>query len=571
MHWLHHATVWSPVLLLALGTVHGANSVSAPAPIGTAVVNINRRPPTALYGVAPEDRALYESDGSRTGFKCRDGAKTIPFDKVNDDYCDCPDGSDEPGTAACARGQFYCANAGHRPARIRAAQVNDGVCDSACCDGSDEYSGLVTCPDRCAEEAAKSAAQEREQQAEQRRLSDLHRGYIERGTKAQQERDAEYAALLARRAEQQAEVDRLQHITALIRERQEYSEAERAFRAQPGTALGQKVHQVVPGLLAIVDALTGDLTYLLESLRTLRADHNPNYHDMAVKRTIENLEAFLAANPHYDVDSDDNQATSPGTIPFEHQRQAVRDRVQDLIDLAHTVEDFEAERADTPLVAKTDQVQALGITVAYGDLKDHVRGAYNWLAASVRPPPKDELAEGLYMDDLDAYQQQLDDARTTVEGIQGNLTALEGHQGIDYGPHGEFGPVTDECYSMDVSSFTYKICLFGSVTQRDKNAYHVVSLGDFAHWGVTTNDPKDPKFYAEQLYSDGQQCWDGPKRSAKVFFSCGPDNRLVEVSEPAKCEYQLKMQTPAMCPLLDDDEPAPESLAGKAPHDHDEL
>jgi hypothetical protein len=32
------------------------------------------------------------------------------------------------GTAACANGRFYCANAGHEPALLFSSRVNDGVC-----------------------------------------------------------------------------------------------------------------------------------------------------------------------------------------------------------------------------------------------------------------------------------------------------------------------------------------------------------------------------------------------------------------------------------------------------------
>lgn len=49
-------------------------------------------------------------------FKCKDGSQRIPLSKVNDDYCDCLDGSDEPGTSACSNGKFFCQNKGHKVA-----------------------------------------------------------------------------------------------------------------------------------------------------------------------------------------------------------------------------------------------------------------------------------------------------------------------------------------------------------------------------------------------------------------------------------------------------------------------
>ena len=113
-----------------------------------------------IRGVPAELQSRYFSGSS---FECLDGNTKIPIDQVNDDFCDCPDGSDEPGTSACPKGLFTCRKSllPSIPAKVLPSfQVDDGVCD--CCDGADEAPS-VGCKDTCAHDALEAKQDAAEQ------------------------------------------------------------------------------------------------------------------------------------------------------------------------------------------------------------------------------------------------------------------------------------------------------------------------------------------------------------------------------------------------------------------------
>jgi hypothetical protein len=90
-------------------------------------------------GIAADTMGKY----SGSTFLC-DGIH-LPINKINDNFCDCLDGTDEPGTSACHTGIFTCQNPGFQITKIPSSRVDDRICD--CCDGSDEIPSL--CPNDC--------------------------------------------------------------------------------------------------------------------------------------------------------------------------------------------------------------------------------------------------------------------------------------------------------------------------------------------------------------------------------------------------------------------------------------
>jgi hypothetical protein len=103
-----------------------------------------------LLGIPPSLHSNYtlSIDSSASTFTCLDGSHVIPLSKFNDNYRDCPDGSDEPGTSDGPSFDFFCQNSGYSSQSILRWSVGDGICD--CCDGSDEhFTSGNPCADNC--------------------------------------------------------------------------------------------------------------------------------------------------------------------------------------------------------------------------------------------------------------------------------------------------------------------------------------------------------------------------------------------------------------------------------------
>lgn len=147
-----------------------------------------------IRGIPVAKNPLYSPDRD---FQCLDGSLLIPFSKVNDNYCDCADGSDEPGTPACTNGFFYCENSGYMPRYIPSTWINDGVCD--CCDGSDEYSAKE-CLNNCNELGREARL---EQQKAEELVREGNKIRVEMTAKGKQLKNDYHAQLVKLRADYQ--------------------------------------------------------------------------------------------------------------------------------------------------------------------------------------------------------------------------------------------------------------------------------------------------------------------------------------------------------------------------------
>uniref|UniRef100_A0A3B4U897 Glucosidase 2 subunit beta n=1 Tax=Seriola dumerili TaxID=41447 RepID=A0A3B4U897_SERDU len=411
-----------------------------------------------IRGISSSYKRFYRE---RKSFLCIDGSKIIPFEQVNDDYCDCEDGSDEPGTSACPRGRFYCTNLGFRPHYIPSSRVNDGICD--CCDASDEYNSHAHCQNTCWN------------------LGQRERAYVEgqmrtldEGLRVKQQL-IEEGVLLWR--EKQAQLRELQQVAEDLQIKLEEHR--------------RKKHEA--------DRLKE------QTLKALEAGDSGKCHS-----ALNLVFQLLDSNKDGSITVDELQAKV--ALIHDEERVLSEDEAVALLGGGHQIDLTKFQHTLWDTLTKGDGVKVSSIILHF---------SANWEATNLKK------VEEAY----DTVNMEISDLRKKLA--------------IDYGPDWEFLFLNGQCYKLKVYEYTYTLCPFNQVTQKN-TAGTEVSLGK---WGMWVGTPKNQ--YSQMVYENGEPCWQGGSRSATVTLTCGTETALRSVKEPSKCQYIMDFQTPVACqPVL---------------------
>ncbi|RDA82570.1 hypothetical protein CP532_1060 [Ophiocordyceps camponoti-leonardi (nom. inval.)] len=521
-------------------------------------------------GVGPEFASHY--DGSSSEFGCiSDPSVKLDRGRINDNSCDCADGSDEPGTAACAfidalspeqplpgtsSGStnatralpgFWCQNEGHVGAYVPFEYVNDGVCDyDVCCDGSEEFGGRVVCEDRCA-----VIGKEHRKLEEQKRLGQ------ERALKKRAIMIAE-ASQLRRRAE-----SRLAQLAGEIKTaeakrdeaKRKLAEAELADRnrvVSGGSGVGGKLgvlvdlaRKRVDELRASLDAvrqhrttLQSEVDELKAILSTLKTEYNPNFNDEGVKAAVKAYEDYAARG---------GGATIPELASDDEVNELVK---EDSADSGINWSEFEQQTEDTDILLSLEAYLPESLRkIIRGRMLDlRLWLVRNGIVAEKVSTGSESRLVKTARDAADTADREVQDKTKEQEEQRTDLEK-------DYGPSDVLRALRGRSISIDSGEYTYELNWLGQTFQKSKKGHGDTNMGEFTRIDRETADEEervDGKSLGKGMrmvlrYEDGLGCWNGPRRRTDVWLGCAETEELWRVTEAEKCVYKMEVGTPAAC------------------------
>ncbi|KAF1953571.1 hypothetical protein CC80DRAFT_595768 [Byssothecium circinans] len=538
------------------------SSIALLLPLLTATANAASDPPRPR-GVGPDFAKYYKDPAS---FACITNPEVkLDISRLNDDYCDCPDGSDEPGTSACAsisplspaqpssHGSaspslpgFYCKNKGHIPSYVPFTAVNDGVCDyELCCDGSDEFEhvGGIKCEDRCAKIGKEWKKQDEERQKSLGNANRRRKELVAEAERLKKEVEDRISTLKAQIQGQEVKVEALEKTLVEV-ERQEKGKIVRG--AGKGGKVGvlsglakariEELTENVHRLKGERDTARSRVDELEEILKRFKEEYNPNFNDEGVKRAVKAWEDYAAQEhpaPDDARDRDLEEILKPDSesaikwTDFESEEESD-------VDVLYKFEEYLPLPVKNWLDAK---LRTLRITLIENGI----------LAAPATTSPESKAVTDA-RSQLDAARAELDSSRTELRNHEDDATR-------DYGPDAVFRALKGVCIDLDSGEYTYSHCFLDKTTQTSKKGGGHTGMGNFVRFDrVSVDDdlPADGKGLGSGerfalRYENGQHCWNGPDRSTLVVLACAEKDEIWKVVEEEKCVYRMEVGTPAVC------------------------
>lgn len=452
-------------------------------------------PPSAFVsalprGVAPTDEAKYAAP-----FRCFDGSgSSLPESAINDDFCDCADGSDEPGTGACAGQEstlFFCVNEGSTSRQLYTSRVGDGVCD--CCDGSDEASlaelrgQAASCNNVC-EEQGKLEAERREKRAE----------VVRKGVELKEAASSDAVQDRAKIREEKAQLEKdLSSLEATYAEAKARAKALREAEEREKKAAAEEAAPAAASDPATPEEAskpkTDDVSEAPQATGATQED-KPQVSEYA--KWMDGAEATLTEEKPAEASGDDPQVSEYAKWMDGAESMTGGAKDEAAKEDAHQ-EDEDAEEEEAAI---ND----------YGDEDDIGSGA------SSRPSAN--------LTEEERLKEEVRQAKDRIKALNKKLTDLgEEHLG--------YASLAGKTLSRQVQEWKFKVVFF------DKAEQDFTSLG---RWSGFTG-PHTAEF------TGGASCWQGPQRKLTVTFECGVEEALLDVTEPSRCVYAATVVHPGAC------------------------
>lgn len=415
-------------------------------------------------GIDPQRAQLYVSKNDK--FTCFDGKKVLKYSQLNDDFCDCADSSDEPGTSACANGRFFCNNSGFKSLTIPSSAVNDGICD--CCDSSDEYFSSAKCLNNCIELGSADRIREKQLADLAKSGNQIRLDMAQRGKKQKEEQNIRMAEL--EKAKQQAE--QLKEEKSKMKSEAEVLENAALDVYRQAEAEDKKHKEELEADANRVDAE--------ETFRKFDSNNNGKLEIIELQTRIafdrdrngfvelEEARYFLDENEELELESFIALAW-PRVKPFlmldsglfkpPRKEGAPDDETTDPRD-EEDIEEAELQNEEDEHHPDDDSEYTEDEEAGEGEIQQE---------APIEPQPQyDEETQKLILEANEA-RNQYSIADREFREIDRELSDIRGALEKDFGPEEEFAPLNGECFNFEDREYVYKLCPFDKAVQQPRN------------------------------------------------------------------------------------------------------